>query len=228
MSVHDGHRERLKEQFVENGIAGFSDYSALELLLFYAIPRRNTNELAHALLDHFDTLDRVLSATVNELEEVPGIGRNTAILITFIPQILKKAQISKSKEMKQIITSKDAGNYLMPYYMFEENEVLVVLFLDTQRRVICCKEMSRGTVSSVEANVRRIVETALKYRASFVIISHNHPDGIAIPSREDDYVTKEVYSSLKLVNIELVDHIIVADGEFVSVADSGVFGLYKF
>lgn len=228
MGVHDGHRDRLREQYLEHGIASFSDITALELLLFYAIPRRNTNEFAHALIERFDSLDGVLSASVTELEAVPGIGRNAAVLISLLRQLSKKAQVSMTGEIKQVLNSTAAGDYLIPRFMYENDEILLMLCLDTQRRIICCKEMSRGTVNTVEANVRRVVETALKYRASSVIISHNHPDGIALPSREDDYVTKEIYKSLKLVNIELLDHIIVADEDYVSMADSGIFSLYKF
>ena len=222
MSIHDGHRARLRANFVENGLDGFNELNSLELLLFYAIPRRDTNELAHTLLDRFDSLDGVFDASLHELMSVEGIGENAAALIKLIPEIMRKSCITKASEVKAITTSMQAGKYLMPRFLYQKEEILLLLCLDSQKRVISCVELSRGVVNSVEANVRRIVETALRYRASSVIMSHNHPDGIALPSREDDAITKQVSTALYSVGIPLVDHIIVAGEGFVSYAGSGM------
>ncbi len=227
MSIHDGHRARLRATFVENGLDGFNELNSLELLLFYAIPRRDTNELAHTLLDRFDSLDGVFDASLHELMSVEGIGENAAALIKLIPEIMRKSCVTKASEVKTITTSMQAGKYLMPRFLYQKEEILLLLCLDSQKRVISCIELSRGVVNSVEANVRRIVETALRYRASSVIMSHNHPDGIALPSREDDAITKQVSAALYSVGIPLVDHIIVAGDDFVSYADSGMLQFYR-
>lgn len=228
MGVHDGHRERLRQSYSEHGLSGMSDISALELLLFYAVPRRDTNGLAHLLLERFGTLDGVFSASAEELCEVEGIGPNAAALITLIPEIMKKSRLSKSREIRQIRSSDDAGAYLMPYFLNERDEVLYLLCLDAKRAVICCAEMGRGVVNMVDTSVRRIVEKALKARAISVIIAHNHPGGLALPSREDDVFTRCLYNALEIVGIRLEDHIIVADGDYISLADTGMTAMLKY
>ena len=228
MGVHDGHRDRLRKSFLEHGLQSMHDINALELLLFYAIPRRDTNEIAHHLLDRFGTLDGVFSASAEELCEVDGIGENAAALIMLIPEIMKKSRLSKSREIKQIRSSDDAGEYLLPYFMNEKEEVVYLLCLDAKRAVICCTEMGRGVVNTVDASIRRIVEKALKVRACSVIISHNHPNGLAIPSREDDMFTSALFNALETVGIRLEDHIIVADEDYISLADTGMLSLYRY
>lgn len=228
MGVHDGHRERLRARFAEHGLESFNELNALELLLCYAIPRRDTNELAHRLLYAFGSLSGVFQASMQELTSIPGIGENAAALILMVPQIVKKAHVSKAKETKIIRNSTDAGNYLLPYFLDEQDEIVMMLCLDNKRAVICCREMGRGVVNCVDANIRRMVETALKVKTTTVIIAHNHPNGVALPSREDDNFTRALYRSLGLLGITLEDHIIVANDEFVSLADSGVMHLFKY
>ena len=228
MGVHDGHRERLRARFAEHGLDSFNELNALELLLCYAIPRRDTNEIAHRLLDAFGSLSGVFQASMQELTSIPGIGENAATLILMVPQIVKKAHVSKAKETKIIRNSTDAGNYLLPYFLDEPDEIVMMLCLDNKRAVICCREMGRGVVNCVDANIRRMVETALKVKTTTVIVAHNHPNGVALPSREDDNFTRTLYRSLGLLGITLEDHIIVANDEFVSLADSGVMHLFKY
>lgn len=222
MGVHDGHRDRLRQSYLEHGLMSMNDINALELLLFYAIPRRDTNEIAHRLLERFGRLEGVFSATAEELQEVEGIGETAAVLLTLIPEIMKKSRISKAREICQIRSSDDAGAYLLPYFLNERDEVLYLLCLDTKRTVICCAEMGRGVVNSVDTGIRRIVEKALKVRASSVILAHNHPDGIALPSREDEVFTRTLYNALETVGIRLEDHIIVAEDDYTSMADTGL------
>ena len=228
MGVHDGHRERLRARFAEHGLDSFNELNALELLLCYAIPRRDTNEIAHRLLDAFGSLSGVFQASMQELTSVPGIGENAATLILMVPQIVKKAHVSKAKETKIIRNSTDAGNYILPYFLDEQDEIVMMLCLDNKRAVICCREMGRGVVNCVDANIRRMVETALKVKTTTVIVAHNHPNGVALPSREDDNFTRTLYRSLGLLGITLEDHIIVANDEFVSLADSGIMHLFKY
>ena len=228
MGMHDGHRERLKETYLENGLDRMNDIQALELLLFYAVARRDTNELAHALLARFGSLDAVFHASVEELKEVPGVGSHTAILLTMIPQIMKKSAVSRTDEIHQITSSRDAGRYLIPRFLEEQDEVVLMLCLDNKRSILCCCEMGRGVVNTVNINIRRAVEKALRVKASAVILAHNHPGGLAIPSREDDIVTKNLYNALEIVGIHLEDHIIVADGDYVSMADTGIMQHYRF
>ncbi len=130
MSVHDGHRERLRERFINHGLDSFNEIEALELLLFYAIPRRDTNPLAHALLDRFGGLDGVFSATEQELCDVPGISTGTACLLRMIPQIMRKSEVERASRVVEINSIKDAADYLIPRFRYERDELLILLCLD--------------------------------------------------------------------------------------------------
>ena len=226
MGVHDGHRERLKNGYIEHGLDSFNDLNALELLLFYAIPRKDTNVIAHELLDHFGSLACVLNASVYELMEVRGIGESAAILISMLPQLMRKSLISEGEDHPIINSTRKAAEYLIPRFAYEKDEVFLLMCLDSQRKLICCVEVARGVVNSVETNVRRIAELALKNRASSVIISHNHPDKIIYPSREDDYVTKQTIAAMNAICIPMADHIIVAGDKYVSYSEKGMLDFY--
>lgn len=215
----------MKVRYRDHGLDNFNDVNVLELLLFYAIPRKDTNELAHALLDHFGSLDRIFEASVPELEEVPGIGENTALLITLVPQITRRYLMAKGNCICSITSSAEAGKYLVPRLMFEKEEKLLLLCLDAKKSVISCVSLGSGVINAVDVNVRKVVENAVRNRASSVILAHNHPSGVALPSREDERITREIASALKLVGIPLDDHIIVAGDDFVSFADSGLIWL---
>ena len=220
MSVHDGHRERIKKRFLEQGLDGFDDHNVLELLLFYALPRQDTNPLAHALLDHFGSLDAVLEAPREELLKVPGIGENAATLLQLVPAVSRRYEMTKNDFGEILDSTQKAGDYLTARYLYERDEVVCVICLDAKRRVLCCKNLFRGDVNSAGVSVRKIAELAIAKNASAVILSHNHTSGIALPSREDEQTTKRVKTALEAMNIELLDHIIVAGGDYVSMAES--------
>ena len=215
----------MKARYKDHGLDNFNDVNVLELLLFYAIPRKDTNEIAHALLEHFGSLDRVLEASIPELEAVPGVGESSALLISLIPQIMRRYLTVKESCVSTIFGSTDAGRYLVPRLMFEKDEKLLLLCLDAKKSVISCVNLGSGVVNAVDVNVRKVVENAVRHRANTVILAHNHPGGVALPSREDERLTIEIAAALKLVGIPLVDHIIVAGDDYVSFADSGMMGL---
>ena len=222
MSVHDGHRERLKKRLLEQGLNAFDDHNVLELLLFFSMPRKDTNPLAHALIEHFGSLEAVLEAPTDELLKLGGIGENTAALIKLIPEISRRYAINKNRFDGILNSTEVAGSYLSARYQFERDEVVYVVCLDAKLRVLCCKELFRGDVNSTEVSVRKIAELALAKNASSVIISHNHTSGIALPSREDEITTRRIKTALESMGIALADHIIVAGDDFVSMADSGL------
>lgn len=221
MGVHDGHREKMRRRFLETGLDAFADHEALELLLFYAIPRKDTNVIAHQMLERYGTLEAVLSAPVEDLMRVEGIGENAAVLLKLVPKVVQKARLSASKETILNSTEK-AGKFLLERFRGEKNEVIYQLCLDRKGKLLSCRRLNEGGADSTELNLRRLVENALLVSASAVILSHNHPSGIALPSSEDYVTTDKVQAALKMVGVELVDHIIVADDDFVSMADSGI------
>ena len=226
-NTHGGHRARMKQRFLEHGLDNFNDLNVLELLLFYAIPRQDTNEIAHRLLDRFGSFSAVLEATIEELREVPGVGENAATLLKLIPQIDRRYLISKTEERPQIRSSAQAGKILIPRFRYAREEIVYLLCLDSRNMLISCEEIGRGTLGEANVSVRAIVEMALKRNAAAVILAHNHVDGFAIPSHADQHATRQIYDALKLVGIMMTDHIVVAGDDFVSFADSGLLELAR-
>ena len=221
MGVHDGHREKMRGRFLETGLDAFAEHEALELLLFYAIPRKDTNPIAHALMDRYGTLDAVLAAPVEDLMRVEGIGESAAVLLKLVPKVVQKAKLTANKET--ILNSTDkAGAFLLERFRGEKNEVIYQLCLDRKGKLLSCRRLNEGDTNNAELNIRRLVENALLVSASAVILSHNHPSGIALPSAEDYATTDKAQEALRVIGVELVDHIIVADEDFVSLADSGI------
>lgn len=223
MNIHDGHRERMKNRFLEHGLEGFEDHNVLELLLFYALPRQDVNPLAHRLVEKFGSLSAVFDAPVDELKNTPGIGENTAVFIKLLPQVARRYMMSRSSIEDIIDSSKKAGDYLVPRFYAERDEVVYMICLDAKCKVLNCKLLFRGSVNAAGVSIRKIVETALSYNSTSVILAHNHTSGIALPSREDMDTTRRVAAALAAVDITLFDHIVVADDDFVSLADTGFF-----
>ena len=221
MGIHDGHREKKRQQFLQHGLDSFADHEVLELLLFYAIPRKDTNPIAHALMDRFGSLDAVLSAPVEELCRVNGVGPAAAALLKLTPQVYRRARMAAAERERVLNSSQRAGDYLLELFTGETAEVLYELCLDRKGKLLACRRVGEGGVSSINVDLRKIVENALLTGASGVILSHNHPSGIALPSADDCAATVRVKEALKTVGLVLVDHIVVADGDYVSMADSG-------
>ncbi len=223
MSVHDGHRQRMKDRFRTAGLDGMKDHEILEMLLFYCIPRRNTNEIAHHLLNKFKTLPRVFNASVKELEDVPGMGHNAAVFIAFVRQ-LERFFEDDTCDPDDILNSIDkCGKYLLRRFAARKNETVMLLCLDAKCKVLGCPVVAEGNVNSANISVRKIVDTALATNATSVVLAHNHPSGLAFPSTEDVQTTKRVAKALRYVDVILNDHIIVADGDYVSLLSSGIY-----
>jgi len=223
MAVHEGHRERLKRRFLEEGLDGFNDIQTLELLLFYCIPRKDTNVLAHALLDRFGTMDQVLDATVEELQQVPGIGEGAAVFLSLLSSTVRFYQVSRAKREKALETLDQCGEYLRAFFQSRRNETVYLLCLDAKCGVLGCKMISEGSVNSASVSTRKVVEVALATNATTVILAHNHPSGDARPSDEDIRTTQRIAEALDMVGIELVDHIVISDMDFVSLRQSGLY-----
>lgn len=221
MGIHDGHREKKRQQFLQHGLDSFAEHEVLELLLFYAIPRKDTNPIAHALMDRFGSLDAVLAAPVEELCRVKGVGESAAALLKLIPQVYRRSRMAAAERERVLNSSQRAGDYLLELFTGETAEVLYELCLDRKGKLLACRRVGEGGVSSINVDLRKIVENALLTGASGVILSHNHPSGIALPSADDCAATVRVKEALKTVGLVLVDHIVVADGDYVSMADSG-------
>lgn len=220
MSIHDGHRERLKNRFAEEGLDNFDEVNVLELLLFYCIPRRDTNPIAHNLLARFESLVNVMDAPVEELVKVEGISHNAAVFLKLVMELNKYYLVQKAGADTILDTTEKYGRYLVPKFHGKRNETVLLLCLDAKCKALCCREISEGSVNSAGISVRKVVEAALAANATTVILAHNHPSGLAFPSGEDVATTKRIAHALKTVEVLLFDHVIVSDDDFVSLVQS--------
>ncbi len=221
--IHEGHRRRVKERFLSHGLDSFAEHEVLELLLFFAIPRGDVNPLAHVLLQRFGSLAAVLDAMPEELLQVEQVGENAMTLLKLLPQLGRRYLISRTDTNMILDSTEKAGRFLIPRFFGARDELVYMICLDAKCKVLNCREMFHGSVNSASISVRKIVENALIYNSTNVIIAHNHTSGIAIPSREDMETTRKIQAALLAVDIHLTDHIVVADDDFVSLADTGFF-----
>jgi len=223
MDLHGGHRQRLRQRYIQEGLDNFTEVQVLELLLFFSIPRIDTNDTAHLLIKRFGSLSQVLDAPVEELQKVPGIGENSAVLLHLIADVTRYYQGNRITNEKILNTIEKCGQYLMPFFLGRRNETVFLLCLDAKCKLLCCREISEGSVNAASVSVRKIVETALSSNATSVVLAHNHPSGMATPSGEDVETTHRIAAALKAVDVILADHIVVCDDDFVSMRHSRLY-----
>lgn len=220
---HQGHRERLRRRYETEGIDGFEMHNVLELLLFYTIPRKDTNEIAHRLEEKFGSLSAVLEAPEEELQKVEGIGPQAASFLHFIPQICRKYMQDISKPQGECIhSSEEAGRYLSARFIGVQEEIVVLLLVSATGKIRFCDTIARGGFHSAEVDIRKLLSLGMKFKSSSAILAHNHPSGVALPSQDDLETTGAICKALESVGVHLIDHIIVAEGDYVSLADSGI------
>ena len=219
--MHSGHRERMKQRFRETGLKGFSDVNALEMLLYYAVPRQDTNPIAHALLNRFGSFSAVIDAPYEELLKVSGVGQNVATYLKIIPEVCKRYTQEKQLKKMAYTAPEELEEFIIPLFSFDMEETLFAICLDSGNRMICCERICSGDPDSVMFEPRKIVQLAMERRAARVVLAHNHPSGIAAPSPSDVAMTQNIKSALELFNIELLDHFIVAEESSVSLRRHG-------
>lgn len=222
-NLHGGHRERLRKRFIREGLESFEDHQVLELILFYAIPRGDTNEIAHRLMEHFGRLSAVFDARVSDLQQVKGIGEQAAILINTLPALMRRYYRDRIVRDAPVLNSaKAVEDYLKPLMAGRTREVFYVLCLDSQLRVSFPAQISEGTVKDAFVHPRLVVEAALAHHASAVVLAHNHPSGGVAPSKADHHLTKQLVQALSAIGIDVLDHVIIADDNSYSFAEMGV------
>ena len=221
MGLHDGHRNRLKNRFLNEGLTNFEDHNVLELLLFYSIPRSDTNEIAHELLNKFGSLHGVFEAGMEDLMSVNGISRHSAVLIKMIPELFVVYGRDKVRDIQKINSSDDAKQFFIPRFYGKVREEVQLVLLDDKMNIIKWVKIYEGSVNSANVPIRKIVEIAIENRATNVIIAHNHPTGLILPSKDDLRATAKVREALALVDVKPLDHVIVSDNEAASLKDSG-------
>lgn len=215
-NVHDGHRKRLRQRYLTQGLEGFQPHEALELLLFYAIPRRDTNLLAHQLINRFGSLEAVLSAAPQELAQVEGVGESAAVLVSLLKPVTALASRSREKKPPRLENLQSLMDYCRALPFPPGQETFYLICMDAQWRVVHTEALFSGTINMVGVHSRIIVETALRHHACYAAVAHNHSSGAAEPSPADIEMTAKIKASLEAIDIQLYDHIIVAGEQTVS------------
>lgn len=219
-TIHEGHRQRLKNRFLENGFDSFEPHNILEMLLFYSIPRRDTNEIAHALLERFGSIKNVLDADFDELIKVNGISENSATLIKMLPKIANVYVTEAVSQEKIFDTAEKIGEYFLRRYIGETNEIVYAMLLNNGYEVLSVVKIHEGSVNSAQITPRKILDYIVKYNASMVVLAHNHPNGNPIPSMEDIETTGSLMSAFNLFEVKLLEHFVVAGNDFYPIINS--------
>ncbi|MBP5743898.1 MAG: DNA repair protein RadC [Oscillospiraceae bacterium] len=215
-----GHRDRVRERYLNTGLDVFQDYEALELLLFYAIPRKDTKSTAKNLIARFGSLPAVLDATVEELTEA-GLSPNAAILLKLVPDMNRYYAVKTDGAGQKVRSTSDAGRILCAMFRHEQTESVRLLCLNAGGKVLKLAQLNEGDINAVHFSVRKIVETALSAKAVSVILAHNHPGGTLTPSKEDLDATTSAKAALSTVGIQLLDHLIISGDSYCSLREDG-------
>ena len=220
MSIHKGHRDRVKQEFLHSGLDHFPDHRALELLLFYSRFQGDVNPLAHKLLETFGSLSGVLDADVKRLMEVPGMGENTAVLLKLIPALSAKYLSSRTSAETVIESAADIHTLFAPYFFGATNEMTYLAALDGKHKLLGIRKISEGIPNATDITTRQVAQATLSLNATVVILAHNHMSGIATPSKADLVSTAYLQDFLSRMSITLFDHVILVDDDMVSLRDS--------
>ena len=209
-ALHANHRQRVRNRFFEHGLEGMEDHQVLEMLLFYSIPRCDTNGIAHRLLNTFGSFAGVFDAPIDLLMQVPGVGRETAILIKFLPSIWNRYQMSEASEILTITDKAEMEQVMRPMLTDKQQEQFCCVYLDGAGRILKKSVFGSGSIHYISANVPEILRGVIMSHAECVAIAHSHPGGYAAPSPEDIKGTVYLAEQLKLLNVKILDHMIVA------------------
>lgn len=207
--IHDGHRERLRRKFLSD--ATLEKHELLELLLFYVIPRRNTNEIAHRLLDRFGSLRQVFSADLSQLLRVEGVGPRTALFLKVIAATGAATYTERACKLRRISTEEELHRYLSGLLLPSSVEEVYLLLFSGNGRLIHTERLATGLAWSSQFSLRKAVQLACRHHAATAILAHNHPEGIAVPSAQDVESTLRFRQALSLANVSLINHYIVCE-----------------
>lgn len=219
---HSGHRGRLREKYLNHGIEALAPHEVLELMLYYAIPYRNTNDIAKNLIDSYGSLSNVLDAPVDMLVR-SGLTSNQAVFLKLIPDITRVYMTDKYDNPDKVIDIDRLAELMIDKFIGREHdEQVMMMLLDSKGKEVFCGVIARGEFNNANIQVRNVIKLAVNYNAAAVVFAHNHPSGNAMPSSEDYRTTLELKRALGMVGVYLLDHYVVADHDCVSMAQTGL------
>ncbi len=223
--LHSGHRERVRQEFLQHGFdRNTPPHKILELLLFYCVSRADTNPIAHELIKKYGSVAGVLDAPVEELAAFKGLSERSAVLLKLIMPTARRYLYDKSEQKPVFCSLDDIGKYVFKCFIGETHEKAGVVCLDTRGSLLKFDFLGEGDLTSVGLSMRDIAKYVLDCSATAAVLCHNHPDGIAVPSENDIAFTVNVAETLSKIGVQLIDHIIVCDTDFVSMAQSEKYG----
>ncbi len=212
--MHENHRQRMRERYLQAGFDSFATHEILEMLLYYSIPRGDTNEIAHQLLEHFGSLKKLFEASEDELQEVPGIGVKAAIFLKMIPELTRRYAIEQDNLGPCFDSVSKIAQYFCRRFMGVDHECLYMMLLDNRMNILDCCLISEGTVNSSPAPMGVIMQKVMRKKASAVVLAHNHPHGLAIPSSSDLNLTDSLNNMLSSIDVVMLEHLIIAEDRF--------------
>jgi len=216
-----GHRQRLRDKFLESGLAGFHDYEVVELLLTLATPQKDCKQSAKDALKRFKTLQGVLEATSQELCKIKGIGPKNLFGVKFIQAVCERYLEKKLLQKDPLSNSKELFDYLNNTLRDKHREYFKVVFLDSKNQVLSAETLSEGTLTASSVYPREVIQAALRHHAAALIFAHNHPSGDPKPSTEDIAITRQLVFAGKVMGITVHEHIVIGDNRYFSFADHG-------
>ena len=220
-NVHSGHRSRVRKKFLDNGIDSFETHEVLELLLFYAVPMKNTSILAHKLLDSFGSISAIFDSPFDALVEA-GLTESQAVMLKLMPDITRLYIDDKHNNKSKVVDIDNLPDAIIRKFIGRENENVLALLIDAKGKEVFCGIVSKGSLNDTSLPIRKIVDFSLRYNAKSVIVAHNHPSGVALPLKDDLDATVNLKNALDLIGVRLLDHYIVADNDCVSLAQSKI------
>lgn len=227
-NAHQGHRQRMHERVQNYGLDSLAPHEALEYVLYLTNAQKDTNGIAHELIDRFGDFAAVLEASEEELCTVEGVGPATARMLHLLPQISRYYGRSRTSSARCIQTTEQMGSYLMAKFAWSDYERAMLVSLDSRRRVRAAVWLREGTSDRVSLEIKDVVAAAIKGKTDTVVLCHNHPNGVALPSLADMDATGSIVRALGLVKIHLLDHFILTDTEYFSMRDANRLPIYDF
>ncbi len=220
--MHENHRDRMRKRFLRDGLDHFEKHEVIEMLLFGLIPRRNTNDIAHRLIDRFGSIAGIIDAPYSEIIKVKGIGEKGAISLKFFSEFIRIYLLDQADPGDKILTREDIGKIFINKFFNMTDECLAVMLLDKYQKMKSCDIIRKGNFNSIDINAKEIFNYATKHNSNSVIIAHNHPGGLALPSANDIKSTFKLRQVLRAMSIELVDHYVISSDDWVSFVDAHI------
>ena len=214
-NLHAGHRGRMRNKFLQQDLEAFEMHEILELLLFYALPQKNTNELGHVLMNHFGSISAVFDASIEELCSVPGVKENTAVLLKLIPDLAREyIQGKNASNFETLESMEEMIEYAKKQFAGIKEQRVYGVMLDNGLHVVGECLLAKGDFDSVDLSTEMVINELLCHKSKNLILTHNHPEGMAIPSPKDVAETKRLEEILQALDIRLIEHVIIGKMDY--------------